>query len=87
MVQLKHRIEALKRTVDATRKQEEKQEQQRTQVQQSMYNKEKKELAKYALEEARQKQVLDKKERAASARKERAASKMKVKEELQLKRQ
>ena len=51
-----------------------------------MYNKEKKELAKYALEEARQKQVLDKKERAASARKERAASKMKVKEELQLKR-
>lgn len=48
-----------------------------------MKNKNEKEFAKYALEETRQKQVEDKKVRAASARRERASSKIRVREELQ----
>ena len=48
-----------------------------------MRNKNEKELAKYALEETRQKQVEERKVRAASTRRERAESKMKVKEDLQ----
>ena len=61
MVQLKNRIAALKRNVDAAQKKEEQAEKERLQLELNMRNKNEKELAKYALEENRQKQVEERK--------------------------
>ena len=61
MSQLKNRINALKRNVDAAQKKEEQAEKERLQLELNMRNKNDKELAKYALEETRQKQVEERK--------------------------
>ena len=53
MNQLKNRIQALKRNVDAAQKKEEQAEKERLQLELNMRNKNDKELAKYALEETR----------------------------------